>query len=77
MAELAKRAGWALKHPMLNDETSANVTAVDQDLAIWKVGPQEETSAAGSQEVQNTVNGTQLEPQPVPKLQNSRDVAEL
>ncbi|KAB8748952.1 hypothetical protein FH972_026503 [Carpinus fangiana] len=45
-AELARRAGWDLKHPMLEGkEREVEVECVDQELAIWKmnrVGEQEE-----------------------------------
>jgi len=37
VAELAKRAGWDLKHPMVPAAREVDITAEDEDKGIWLV----------------------------------------
>ena len=37
VAELARRAGWILEHPMLPEDREADITSVDDRLGIWEV----------------------------------------
>lgn len=42
--ELAKRAGWDLKHSMLPEERAVDMTEIDGNLAIWGVQPRKPAS---------------------------------
>lgn len=37
VAELARRAGWKLEHPMLPEDREADISIVDDRLGIWEV----------------------------------------
>ena len=46
VGEIAKRAGWDLKHPMLPEGREVELKELDHRLAIWSVQPKKPASPA-------------------------------
>ncbi|KAI9728659.1 MAG: NAD-dependent histone deacetylase sir2 [Chrysothrix sp. TS-e1954] len=77
VGELAKRAGWSLKHPMLKDHASICLKELDHDLAIWSIArpiqPSVDTFTVKDTD-QSTAGATSLPDDPPPILQGPTEV---